>query len=179
MKGRGGGPRQEGSAVIGPEMAAGSRTWAGRALSRYRAFFVVIKGNFAAVKGTHARETGRGPEIVINKGYATQVLPARPTRDNPAYRAFSNSGGGVKPFEGFFVRREAVSLPRPEAPWAPRVAAVNDGRRRREASLTAVSTVPILKQVGLAGAAARRPLPKRKPVGARTNGAQRRHACDA
>jgi hypothetical protein len=54
----------------------------------------------------------------------------------------------------FFVRLGGVSLPRPERHVAPGGAAVNDGRRppprRREASLKAASTVPLLNEVGLA-----------------------------
>jgi hypothetical protein len=65
---------------------------------------------------------------------------------SPPYRGFSNCGGGVKRPGRFFVRLKAAFLPRPDALSAPRAAAVNDGashrRRRREASLTAASTMP-------------------------------------
>ena len=65
---------------------------------------------------------------------------------SPGYRGFSNCGGGVKRPGRFFVRLKAAFLPRPDALSAPRAAAVNDGashrRRRREASLTAASTMP-------------------------------------
>jgi hypothetical protein len=76
--------------------------------------------------------------LIGSKGYALggsraepwallpSLVPPGPETDMRSLhcRVFSNCGGSVKPSVRFFVRLEAVSLPRPEAQPAPRAAAV-------------------------------------------------------